>query len=346
MAYSGISKSKLYFEATTYTGGATDVSSLSFQPDFVWAKKRDGSENHGLFDSVRGATKTINSNTTATESTRSGSLTSFDSDGWTMGGSDGIISASGSTYVGWAWKAGTTGSGTTDQSKDYQYSVNTTSGFSIVRYKGSGVTNHKIPHHLGAKPEVILVKSIESVHNWTCYWDIFQNSQNYVRLNNDDTVASDATKWGGYATASTINLGSANDTNQSSSSYNFVAYSFVSKKGYSAFGKYRGNGNADGTFVYTGFKPAWVMHKRTDTSNNWIIQDNKRNGFNADNPILKANLSDAEQAVHEIDFVSNGFKVRSSGAGSNASGGTYIYMAFAEEPLVANVGQSIPATAR
>jgi len=158
MAYSSILKPSDYFETTTYTGGATDVSSLSFQPDFVWAKKRDGTENHGLFDAVRGATKTLNSNTNSAESTRSGSLTSFDSDGWSMGGSDGIISASGSTYVGWGWKANGQGSANTDGSINTTYtSANTTSGFSISKYTGTG-SEATVGHGLGVTPKIVFLE--------------------------------------------------------------------------------------------------------------------------------------------------------------------------------------------
>ena len=188
MAYTTINKFKDYFETTTYTGGATDVSSLSFQPDFVWAKKKSGSENHGLFDAVRGATKTLNSNTTSAESTRSGSLTSFDNDGWSMGGSDGIISASGSTYVGWAWKANGAGSANSAGATASTVSVNTTAGFSIVKWTNSTSNATTIGHGLGVAPQVMLTKTTSSAgHNWHVYHHKLDTTPqgDYLILNNN-----------------------------------------------------------------------------------------------------------------------------------------------------------------
>ena len=190
MAYTTINKSADYFNTVLWTGNASarSITGVGFQPDFFWIKQRSSNQGHLLWDALRGGNYYFASSSTAASAADIGTFTAA-SDGYSFN-TDGAYNGNSQTYVGWNWKAGTTGSGTTDQSKDYQYSVNTTSGFSIVRYKGSGVTNHKIPHHLGAKPEAIWVKSTESVHNWTCYWDVFQNSQNYVRLNTSDAVAS------------------------------------------------------------------------------------------------------------------------------------------------------------
>ena len=347
MSYSPIDKPTDYFEASTYTGGATDVSSLSFQPDWVWAKKRDGSENHGLFDSVRGATKTINSNTTDVESTRSGSLTSFDSDGWTMGGSDGIISASGSTYVGWAWRAGGgQGSSNTDGSINTTHtSVNTTSGFSISSYTGTG-SAATVGHGLGVLPSMIIIKSrSKSGQNWITWHKAFTGNNEYVELNTTD--AKDTYDMIDNTSNTTSVFAISGDGNVNESSATYVAYCFAEKKGYSKFGSYTGNGNADGTFVYTGFKPAFVMSKCTShAGEDWNINDDKRPGYNVIQNALLPNASTAEvtASYQAIDTLSNGFKWRGTNDRVNASGKSYIYMAFADSPFVGS--NFNPATAR
>jgi hypothetical protein len=347
MAYSTITKPKLYFETTTYTGGATDVSSLSFQPDWVWAKKRSGAENHGLFDSVRGATKALNSNTTSAEDTRSGSLTSFDNDGWSMGGSDGIISASGSTYVGWAWKAnGAVSNNNNNDGQQYStVSANTTAGFSIVSYTGTG-SNTNYGHGLGVAPKMIIVKNrSDSSGHWRVY-HASQGNTKYANLDGTAAFSASSTTWNNTTpTNSVFYVGSDSRANGSGNA--MIAYCFAEKKGYSKFGSYEGNGNVDGAFVYTGFKPAWIMVKRAGGVTNWQIQDSKRDGFNDQNKRILANVNEAEKTSQMWDQLSNGFKIRVTSENANGSGMSYIYMAFAEEPLVANVGTNgVPATAR
>ena len=347
MAYSSILKPSDYFETTTYTGGATDVSSLSFQPDFVWAKKRDGTENHGLFDAVRGATKTLNSNTNSAESTRSGSLTSFDSDGWSMGGSDGIISASGSTYVGWGWKANGQGSANTDGSINTTYtSANTTSGFSISKYTGTG-SEATVGHGLGVTPKIVFFKRLDSSANWVVQTPLLGNR---VQLVLNDTSAENTDSRLGASdnwSNSVFTVGTYGDMNGSGGTY--IAYCFAEKKGYSKFGSYTGDGNTNGPFIYTGFKPAFVLIKSSSDTGNWHLADNKRIGFNPWNYRIQPSDSNAEYQGSAIysDFLSNGFNLRNSDTDSNGSGRTYIYMAIAEEPLVANSGtDGVPATAR
>jgi len=354
MAYTTINKSSDYFETTTYTGGATDVSSLSFQPDFVWAKKRDGAENHGLFDAIRGATKTLSSNTTSAESTRSGSLTSFDNDGWSMGGSDGIISASGSTYVGWAWKANGSGSSNTDGSITSTVSANTTSGFSIVSYTGNSTTGATVGHGLNQTPNMVIIKSRGHSTDWQTWFTGFGTgsgaSVKRIYLNQNYALSGlSANSF--YPDSDVINMNSG-DHYFNSSSYNYIAYCFHSVKGYSKFGSYTGNGSTDGTFVYTGFKPAFVMIKNTTNGNNWFILDNKRTLFNLADDSLFPNSNSAEitnqPTNYGLDILSNGMKMRTSGDhlvnNNNASGNTYIYMAFAEAPLVGS--NNVPTTAR
>ncbi len=346
MAYTTIDKPTDYFETTTYAGGTTAITSLDFSPDFVWAKKRSGAESHGLFDSVRGVTKAINSDRSNAEDTRSGSLTSFDSNGWSMGGSDGIISNSGSTYVAWAWRGSdSSASSNTDGSITSTVSANTTAGFSIVKYTGTG-SNATIGHGLGKKPDWIVVKAYEDAQQWAVQHSSLGATKG-IRINTNAVAYTSSTRWNNTEpTSDVFSVGTEAEVNTNTEDH--IAYCFTSIKGYSKFGSYTGNGNADGTFVYTGFKPAWVMIKRTDTANDWNIQDSKRTDYNGKlTTSLQANTSSSESTIgtdFRRDILSNGFKIRNDGAETNASGGTYIYMAFAESPFVTSTG--IPTTAR
>ena len=341
MAYTTIDKPTDYFETVTYAGGTTDISSLDFQPDWVWGKKRDGAENHGIFDSVRGATKTINSNTTAAESTRGGSLTSFDNDGFTMGGSDGIISNSGSTYVAWCWRAGTSftndASSTGVGSIDSTGSFNNDAGFSIVSYTGTGSAG-TIKHGLNSTPSWILVKNrIDGSIYWYNYLKVLGNNTE-LYLNGQDAAPNSTGAWNTTSpTSSVFSVGSHGGTNASGEAT--IAYCFAEKQGYSKFGSYTGNDNADGTFVYTGFAPAWVMIKRTNSVNDWLILDTKRNPINPSNERILANTNAAASTANTmVDFLSNGFKPRSTYGGINGDSDNFIYMAFAESPLVNSNG--------
>ena len=340
-----INKPTEYFETTTYAGGTTAITSLDFSPDWVWAKKRTGAENHGIFDSVRGVYQTINSNTTAAESTRSGALTSFDSNGWSMGGADGIISASGSDYVAWSWRGSDSSAvSNTDGSITSTVSANTTSGFSIVKYTGNATAGATIGHGLGSVPNVVLIKALTSAtQQWNMYHSSLGNGS-HMHFNLTNAVNSSSNYFNNTTpTSSVFSVGNYFETNESST--DFIAYCFAEKKGYSKFGSYTGNGSTDGTFVYTGFKPAFVIIKRTDSADGWHLFDNKRDVDNVIERRLEAESSGAENTtVDWCDFLSNGIKHRYTGGGTNGSGGSYIYMAFAEEPLVGT--NNIPATAR
>jgi len=344
-----INKPTDYFETTTYAGGTTSITSLDFSPDWVWAKKRTGVENHGIFDSVRGATKTINSNTTSAETTRGGSLTSFDSNGWSMGGADGIISAPGSDYVAWAWRGSDSSAvSNTDGSITSTVSANTTSGFSIVSFTGTGA-NATVGHGLGSAPKMVIFKNRDNAtQEWDTYHTGLTDATYFIQLNstNAQSNTNGALRFNSTApTSSVFSVGTATTTNESGNA--MIAYCFAEKKGYSKFGSYTGNGSADGTFVYTGFKPSLVITKRTSTSGTgWVMMDNKRETTNdgATNYLL-ANDSVAEtSASFAVDFLSNGFKPRTNSGGTNTSDATYIYMAFAENPLVTT--GKVPATAR
>ena len=348
MAYTTINKSTDYFNTKLISGnGSTqNITGVGFQPDFTWIKQRGGTTDHHLYDALRGTTKALASNNGDAETTKATGLTAFGSDGFTLG-SDGGVNGSSNTYVGWSWKAGTTGSGTTSGSgtgKAYSYSVNTTAGFSIVKYLGNGSGGHTIPHHLGAVPKMILVKRIDAVNNWTAYNVGIGNGYGLYLDNEYNKVDSNAF-WNDTTPTSTVfTLGDGASVNNSSGTY--IAYCWTDKTGYSKFGSYEGNGNANGAFVYTGFKPTFVIIKNADGNENWHIFDSKRGGpvagvfGNPNKYFLQPNTTNTE-ANETLDFYSNGFKPRITNAFLN--GNTLIYMAFGQSLVGSN---NVPCTAR
>ena len=344
MAYTTIKKPTDYFNTLDYNGNGSNRSiiDVGFQPDWVWLKRRDQASFHYIFDSIRGVQKKISSNSTAAETTVSTSLTSFDSDGFGLG-TEGDVNESGGTYVSWNWLASNTTASNTDGSITSTVSANTTSGFSIVSYTSTG-SNATVGHGLGEAPAMIIFKRRSGdTENWVVYHKSL-GATKHLKLNLTDAENTSSERFNNTEpTSSVFSLGISGDVNGGTSP--FIAYCFAEKKGFSKFGSYTGNGNADGTFVYTGFKPAFTMIKRTDTTSDWNIMDNKRAvSFNPNTKELYANSSQAEATGGQTirDFLSNGFKLRGTSGGTNASGGTYIYMAFAEEPLVGDN----PATAR
>ena len=345
MAYTTIDKPSDYFNTNLYTGNNTETShTVGFQPNFTWLKVRNAVGSHYLFDSVRGVTKYLRTNSTGAEGTDANTLKSFDSNGYTIGTSN-AVNSTGETMVGWNWKAGTSftndASATGIGSIDSTGSVNTDAGFSIISYTGTGSVG-TVAHGLGVIPKMILFKNRTTASNWLVYHEAIGNTHNlYLDATNAKGDRSDTFN-DTSPTSSVFTVGTA-DLNTSGNS--IIAYCFADVKGYSKFGSYTGNGNADGTFVYTGFKPAFVLIKVTSTTNDWEIHDNKRGSSNVINAILQPNLSDAESTSgREIDFLSNGFKLRNSNSQNNLSGGTFIYMAFAENPFTTSTG--VPACAR
>ena len=352
MAYTDIDDSSAYFQVKTYAGtgnaqGITLDGNSDMQPDWVWFKNRTIDSNHALFDSVRGATIVLNSNATTADATEAQMLKSFDSNGFTVG-TDSTVNDNDSgtiNIVSWNWKAGTSfsndASSTSVGSVDSTGSVSTDAGFSIINVVKGNTTAHTVAHGLGAVPQMIIGKSrTGSSYRWIVYHQAIGNTH-ALYLNEDFAKTDSVTFWNDTTpTSSVFSLGTDNSWNGTS-----IFYCFAEKKGYSKFGSYTGNGNSDGPFFYLGFKPAFVMVKNTAAAKNWYIFNNKTLGFNQRNDYLDANTTDAEEnGNNEIDILSNGFKLRSGGTGTNKSGDKYIYMAFAENPFVTSTG--VPATAR
>ena len=346
MAYTTINKPNLHFNTLLRTGnyagsGTTAITGVGFAPGLMWEKKRNGTSIHALLDQVRGNSKQLRSETDLAETTTS-QYASIDSDGFTVnnsgdyGGSDNLVS--------WHWKANGAGSSNSDGSTTATVSANTTAGFSIVSWTGTGSAT-TLGHGLGTTPQVILVKNRSEVYGWQMYHPGLGGNNKYISINSTDAVATDTASWNNTAPTSSVFSVGASDANNKNTN-NIIAYCYAEKKGYSKFGSYIGNGNANGRFVYTGFKPAFVLIKNiTDAGELWEMFDNKRIGYNPKNHRLYASTNDAEDTSAErLDLLSNGFKIRTTGSHVNESGDTMIYMAFAENPIIGS--NNIPATAK
>ena len=348
MAYTTIDDPSAYFQTKLYTGtgsslAITNDGNSNLQPDLVWLKRRDGSTyDHRWNDSVRGVSKTIYSSDNFAENTSDAQVvTSFDSNGFTLGTSAGS-NASGVNNVAWQWKASGSTASNTDGSITSTVSANTTAGFSIVSWTGTGA-NATIGHGLGAEPKMIFLKIRTGTNNWQVYNKSI-GSGNALFLNTTDASGSNTGWQSTDATSSVFYVSGGTAVNGSGAS--LIAYCFAEKKGYSKIGSYTGNGNADGTFIYTGFKPAWVMIKNSSHARDWIMMDNKRDPDNVVSNRLFPNNTDAQNTNNDmLDFTSNGFKIRNTNTTANLNGGTYIYMAFAESPFVTGAS-AIPTTAR
>jgi len=344
MAYTTINKSTDYFNTKLYTGnGSTQsITGVGFKPDWVWIKDRDNGNSHRLIDGVRGVHKKLFSNSTSAEVTDVNSLTSFTADGFDSG-SDSGMNGSGSGFVAWNWLGANGTASNTDGSITSTVSANTTSGFSIVKWTGTNA-NATVGHGLGVAPKMIIIRRLESTSDWVVYHSSVGNTSRLV-LNSTGASSANSTFFNNTSpTSTTFSVGSDGGSNGSTD--NYIAYCFAEKTGYSKFGSYTGNGNADGTFVYTGFKPAFVMVKRTDSTGNWAMKDTKRQEYNGQDIILYADTTNYESqfSSNKFDILSNGFKMRETSGVYNASGGSYIYMAFAEAPLVGT--NNVPANAR
>lgn len=355
MAYTTINKSSQYFTAKTYTGtGSTQsITGLDFSPDLVWIKDRTSANNHRLLDTIRGATKELYSSTTDAETTQAQSLTAFNSDGFSVGTLSSVNTNS-NNYVSWCWDANGTGVTNNSGTITSTISANTTSGFSIVTWTGNGSSSATVGHGLGVAPSMIILHAragTNAANNWFIYHKNLSSNNNLMFTNagqqgtgtfSSGVIATPTSSTIGFTAGSTVN-----NVNESGTTY--VAYCFAEVKGFSKIGRYNGNGAVDGPFVYTGFKPAFVIIKRFDGTGNWIMFDNKRPNYNVIPFGLFPNLSNAEVndvQYYGFDLLSNGFKIRNTVAygGEYNDPGAHIYMAFAEQPLVGT--NNVPATAR
>ena len=339
MAYTTIDDPTIYFQTELWSSVDTSIDTINFAPDWVWIKSRTNADGHVLFDIVRGANERLTSSNTTDLRITSDELTSFNSDGYTLGTGDNV-NRSGHNYVSWNWKAGGSASSNSDGSITSNVSVSTTAGFSIVSYAGNNTAGATVGHGLSQEPNIMIFKNRNNGSTSWCFYHSAKGTSGTGRLNTSDAFGDTA-----FITttpsSSVFTLTATTIVNEN----NMIAYCFAEKKGYSKFGSYTGNGNADGTFVYTGFKPALVITKANASSRNWVILDNKRLGYNDKNYRLFPNLSNAEDTTSGIvDITSNGFKFRSSNNSVNESGVTYIYMAFAESPFVNSNG--VPTNAR
>jgi len=349
MAYTTIDKPSDYFVTKLYVGngGANAQTGIGFAPNWVWIKNRSGADSHALYDTVRGANKVLRSNNTNAEGSQSDGLTAFGSDGFTVN-ADGAVNTNGNNFVSWNWKAGTSVSGNTTGSgtaKAYTGSVSTTAGFSIIAYTGNGTAGHTIPHHLSAVPNIVLTKGRSGALNWF-FFDSMSSYLKRLKLNTTDAQADTNGLNDTAPTSSVFTVSDGGEGNTNGTTY--VAYLFAEKKGYSKFGNYAGNGNVDGTFVYTGFKPSFLLIKVTNSADSWRLFDNKRTTtlFNPIDITQRPNTNNADYtaSANNVDFLSNGFKMRTTSGGYNGSSDEIIFMAFAENPFVTSTG--VPATAR
>jgi hypothetical protein len=357
MAYTTIDDPSKYFHVRLYSGTGSsqaitnNANAGDFQPDWIWAKNRSDSAGHISYDSSRGVNKNLTINVTDAEATVTTQVTAFGSNGFTVGSNNGANGSS-DNLVAFQWKAngGTTttndASATSVGTIDSVYQANTTAGFSIVTYDGNGSSGASFAHGLGVVPDFIIIKNRSEAKDWAVYHGANTSAPqtDALFLNLTDATIDNTGYWNDTApTSSIITVG--DNTKVNSSGEQHVAYCFTEKQGYSKFGLYEGNANADGPFIYTGFKPAFIILKRNNAVADWEMNDNKRNGYNGGNVGLTPNTNSAEATANELDLLSNGFKIRTTNDNWNpASGQTLIYIAFAESPFVSSKG--VPTTAR
>ena len=347
MAYTTINDPSAQFQTVLWTGDSADDRSITntgnanLQPDVVWIKNRNSTQNHYLYDSTRGANVQLLPADSAGETTVADRMQAFQTDGFQVGSSS-EVNYNSYTYIGWQWKAtaGTTASNG-NGSITSTVQANTTAGFSIVKWTGTG-SAATIGHGLGVTPQMIIVKNLDKSSQWAVYHYKVGNTK-YLALNDADAEATYSGYWNDTSPTTTVfSVGSDGDVSGGNGE-EVISYCFAPIKGYSKIGNYKGNGNADGPFVYTGFKPAFIIKKGTG-SGDWHISDNKQNSFNAFDNALRPNVTNGTETGNTLDFLSNGFKIRNTGGSWNGNGSTYIYMAFAQNPFVAT--NNVAATAR
>ena len=353
MAYTTIDDPSAHFHTQLYTGNGSsglaitnDANAGDIKPDLLWIMPRSNGDNSVVWDSSRTINKRLKTNSTAAEDSDTTALVTFETDGFDLDTTDANFNGSSRTYVAWQWLAnGGTRTTNTESGNNPAggYQANTTAGFSIVDYTGTGATG-TMAHGLGAVPDFYMIKNRTEAVDWMGYHvgTATDPETDGIRWNTTDAITDAATFWNDTAPTSTVfTVNTSSNVNKDAITY--IAYCWKSIQGYSKFGSYTGNGNADGTFVYTGFRPALVIQKRIDTTGNWILTDTGRSPDNESHETLYSNIPNAEEGMGK-DLLSNGFKCRTDDATINASGGTYIYAAFAEQPFVTSGG--VPATAR
>jgi len=348
MPYTTVNKSTDHFNTKlwTGTGSSNALTGVGFQPDFTWIKSRSDALSHALFDSVRGTTKVLNSNATSAEYTNTDTLTAFGTDGFTVGSNTGV-NASGETRVAWNWKAGTTSGLSGGTITPSSYSINATSGFGIYKYTGNGYSGATIAHGLGKVPTMIIIKRTDSTPNWQIYHTKMGNGK-WIEFTTSGQQTG-TSRWNDTSpTTSVFTLGNDSDVNGNGNTY--IAYVFCDVPGYQKCSGYIGNGasgvpNAEGAFVYTGFKPKFIMVKSYSNSGAWTIWDNKRAGFNPQTYRIEAHASNAEYTGDAVwvDLCSNGFKLRQGDTDSNGDGYYYMYLAIGQSLVGSN---DVPCTAR
>jgi len=353
MAYTTIDDPSAYFQTTLYAGNGsadhsiTNSGNSDLQPDWVWIKNRAATDVHCLFDSVRGVTKLLTTVGDVLETTDGDTLDAFQSDGFRVD-ADVKVNTNNEKYVAWQWKAGTAVSGNTTGSgtaKTYSGSVNTDSGFSIIKYVANGTAGHTIPHHLGVVPQMVIAKSISENRGWPIFHNQLDDNGYSVFLSANSAQADGTDSWNSTTPSSTVvTLNNNENNNKDDDSY--IMYSFAEKKGYSKIGYYEGNANVDGPYIHLGFSPAYLMVKPIDAADNWVVFDNKRDSFG--NGLLSPfsnhpnkNFAETTDTL-QCSFLSNGVKVKNSGNTINRNS-SFIYMAFAHQPFVSSKGT--PATA-
>jgi len=365
MAYTTIDNPELYFQSKLYAGDGNSTQAITLdgsenmQPDLVWLKNRTDQVWHVLTDSVQGAGAANGLSPNSNEAPGGGNkaaygfLSAFGSDGFTVseGSSNASMSnQSSKNYVAWCWKGGGSASSNSDGDITTSISASTTAGFSIVSYTSNGSSNQTVGHGLGAVPHMIISKNRDNTSTHYNDWVVYHHSNatandKKLKLNTTDAVST-TNEWGDTDPTSTVySVHTSGDGATNDGTDKIVSYVFTGIQGFSKFGSYTGNGNADGAFIYTGFRPAWLMIKRSSASgNSWEIFDNKRLGYNVDNNNIRADGDDAEYTTDRLDILSNGFKCRATTTNVNGSGSTYVYMAFAEAPFVNSNG--VPCNAR
>jgi hypothetical protein len=345
MAYTTINKPSDYFNIKTYTGNGSaghSITGVGFQPDFVWTKRRDAASGHHLHNAISGATKYIFSNDAAAESTDANKLSSFNSDGFTVG-TNGDANASGGGFVSWNWLGANTTASNTNGSTTSTVSVNTTSGFSIVKYTGTSAVA-TIGHGLGVIPKMIIVKNLSSgSRDWRVWHQNLTSASKYLILSSSATEGNDIATWNNTLPTNLV-FSSAGSGEVNQSGNEFIAYCFAEKQGYSKCGQYIGTGYATGNFIYTGFRPKYILSKKITGTGSWNIVDADRLGYNRSNERMYANNTAGDGGDLVCDIYSNGFSWYDDGGDMNTAGDKYMYYAVAEAPLVGT--NNVPCTAR